>query len=61
MGKYINEFYLISLPRTQNGRDTIWIVVDRLTKMARIIATKTTVTTPALAYQFIDELFSFYG
>ena len=36
-------------------------MVDRLTKMARFIATKTTVTAPELAYQFVDELFRFYG
>ena len=29
--------------------------------MARFIATKTTVTTLELAYQFVDELFHFYG
>ena len=29
--------------------------------MAKFIATKTTVTAPELAYQFIDELFRFYG
>ena len=53
--------FIISLPRTQKGYDTIWVVVDRLTKMARFIATKTTIKTPKLAYQFIDELFRFYG
>ena len=29
--------------------------------MARFIAIKTTVTTPKLAYRFVDELFRFYG
>ena len=29
--------------------------------MARFIATKTRVTTPKLAFQFVDELFRFYG
>ena len=53
--------FIVSLPRTQKGHDAIWVVVDRLTKMARFIATKTTVTAPELAYQFVDELFRFYG
>ena len=39
----------------------IWVVVDRLTKMVRFIVAKTTITTPELAYQFVDELFHFYG
>ena len=39
----------------------IWVVVDRLTKMVRFIVAKTTITTPELTYQFVDELFHFYG
>ena len=46
--------FIVSLPHTQKGHDAIWVVVDRLT-------TKTTVTAPQLAYQFVDELFRFYG
>ena len=29
--------------------------------MTKFIATKTTITTFDLAYQFVDELFRFYG
>ena len=57
----ISMDFIVSLPHTQKGHDAIWVVVDRLTKMARFIATKTTVTAPELAYQFVDELFRFYG
>ena len=57
----ISMDFIVSLPRTQKGHDVIWVVVDRLTKMARFIATKTMVTAPELAYQFVDELFRFYG
>ena len=53
--------FITSLPRTQKGHDAIWVVVDRLTKMARFISTKTTVTANELAYLFVDELFRFYG
>ena len=35
--------------------------MDRLTRMAIFIANKTMITTPELAYQFVDELFHFYG
>ena len=53
----------VSLPRTQKGHNVIWVVVVvyQLIKMARFIANKTTVTTPELVYQFVDELFRFYG
>ena len=53
--------FIVSLPRTQKGHDAVWVVVDTLTKIARFIATKITVTAPELDYQFIDELFRFYG
>ena len=45
---------IVSLPCTKKGHDAIWVVVDRQTK-------KVTVTAPKLAYQFVDELFRFYG
>ena len=53
--------FITCLPPTQKGNDAIWVVVDRLTKMARFIPTKTSVTANELAYLFIDELFRFYG
>jgi hypothetical protein len=53
--------FIVSLPRTQRGHDAIWVVVDQLTKLARFILTKTTVTAKQWAYQFVDELFRFYG
>ena len=61
MGKEIYGF-LVSLPHTHKGQDAIWVVaVDSLTKLARCIRTKTTVSTRQLAYQFIDKLFCFHG
>ena len=36
-------------------------MVDRLTEMARFIATETTITAPELTYQFVDDLFHFFG
>ena len=57
----ISMDFIVSLPRTQRGHDAIWVVVDRLTKLARFIPTTTTVTAQQLPYQFVDELFRFYG
>ena len=42
----------VSLPCTQKGYDVIWVVV-RLTKIARFIPMKSTVTSQDLAYQFV--------
>ena len=41
----ISMDFIVSLPCTQKGHDAIWVVVDRLTKMARFIATKTNIAT----------------
>jgi hypothetical protein len=57
----ISMDFIVSLPHTQWGHDSIWVVVDRLTKLARFIPTKTTVKAHELVYQFVDELFWFYG
>ena len=37
--------FIVDLPRTQKGFDSILVVVDRLTKVAQFIHTTTTVIT----------------
>jgi hypothetical protein len=34
--------FIVGLPRTQAGYDSIWVIVDRLTKVAHFIPVKTT-------------------
>jgi hypothetical protein len=34
--------FIVGLPRTQSGYDSIWVIVDRLTKVAHFIPVKTT-------------------
>jgi hypothetical protein len=41
--------FIVGLPRTQVGYDSIWIRVDRLTKVAHFIAVKTTYSGAKLA------------
>lgn len=40
--------FIIGLPRTRSGYDSIWVVVDRLTKVAHFIPVKTTYTSAKL-------------
>ena len=57
----ISMDFIVGLPNTQRGHDAIWVVVDSLTKMAKFIPTKTTVSTPKLARLFVDQLYHLYG
>jgi hypothetical protein len=34
--------FIVGLPRTQDGYDLIWVIVDHLTKVAHFIPGKTT-------------------
>jgi hypothetical protein len=45
--------FVIGLPRTQSGYDSIWVIVDRLTKVAHFIFVKTTYSGPQLAELYI--------
>jgi hypothetical protein len=41
--------FIMGLPRTQSRCDSLWIIVDRLTKVAHFRPVKTTYTGPQLA------------
>jgi hypothetical protein len=41
--------FIVTLPRTQAGYDSIWVIVDRLTKVAHFIPIKTTYSGAKLA------------
>ncbi|GKF00188.1 putative reverse transcriptase domain, ribonuclease H-like domain, aspartic peptidase domain protein [Tanacetum coccineum] len=40
--KRITMYFVIKLPKTSSGHDTIWVIIDRLTKSAHFIPTKAT-------------------
>ncbi|WVZ71015.1 hypothetical protein U9M48_019642 [Paspalum notatum var. saurae] len=48
--------FIVGLPRTQSGFDSIWVVVDRLTKVAHFIPVKTTYSGAKLA-EFISSTY----
>lgn len=53
--------FITKLPRTSHGYDTIWVVVDRLTKSARFIPVKESFFVDKLAEVYIDEVVKFHG
>ncbi|GJZ68247.1 putative reverse transcriptase domain-containing protein [Tanacetum coccineum] len=53
--------FITKLPKTKSGHDTIWVIVDRLTKSAYFLATREDYSTDRLAKLYIDEIVARYG
>jgi hypothetical protein len=49
------------LPRTQSGYDSIWVIVDRLSKVAHFIPVKTSYSGPQLAELYMLRIVYFHG
>ena len=53
--------FIDGLPRTRLGHDSIWVIVDRLTKSARFIPVKSTRTATKLAELYMKWVVRFHG
>ena len=53
--------FITGLPRTRLGYDSIWVVVDRLTKVAHFIPVKTTYTSAKLAKIYMTRIICLHG
>ncbi|GJT23365.1 putative reverse transcriptase domain-containing protein [Tanacetum coccineum] len=53
--------FVTKLPKTSNRHDTIWVIVDRLTKSAHFIPTKATDSMETLTRLYIKETVSRHG
>nr|GEV69693.1 putative reverse transcriptase domain-containing protein [Tanacetum cinerariifolium] len=53
--------FITKLPKTSNGHDTIWVIVDRLTKSAHFIPTRATDSMETLTRLYIKEIVSWHG
>nr|GEV50147.1 putative reverse transcriptase domain-containing protein [Tanacetum cinerariifolium] len=56
-----NDGFVSKLPKTSSGHDTIWVIVDRLTKSAHFIPTKATDSMETLTRLYIKEIISRHG
>lgn len=54
----ISMDFIVGLPRSPKGNDSIWVIVDRLTKIAHFIAIKTTYQVEKLAKLYMDNVLS---
>jgi transposase InsO family protein len=53
--------FIMGLPRTKSGYDSIWVVVDRLTKVAHFIPVKTTYTSAKLSDIYMKRIVCLHG
>ncbi|KAK1647671.1 hypothetical protein QYE76_065476, partial [Lolium multiflorum] len=53
--------FITGLPKSSKGNDSIWVVVDRLTKVAHFIPVKTTYQGPKLAELYISRIVALHG
>ncbi|EOX99963.1 Uncharacterized protein TCM_009073 [Theobroma cacao] len=59
--EHIAMDFVTGLPRTSGGYDSIWIVVDRLTKSAHFLSVKTTYGAAQYARVYVDEIVRLHG
>ncbi|KAJ0466688.1 putative nucleotidyltransferase, Ribonuclease H [Helianthus annuus] len=57
----ISMDFVTGLPRSQRGNDTIWVIVDRLTKSAHFLPIKETDKFSTLADIYLKEVVSRHG
>jgi hypothetical protein len=53
--------FIVGLPRTQAGYDSIWVIVDRLTKVAHFILIKMTYSGAKLAELYMSRIVCLHG
>ena len=53
--------FVTGLPRTQRKNDVIWVIVDRLTKLAHFLPIRWGCTLDQLAKRYVDEIMRLHG
>ena len=53
--------FISGLPTTQKGHDSIWVIVDHLTKTAHFLPVQTNYRPPQYAEKYIAEIVTLHG
>ena len=57
----INLDFIIGLPCTRRQHESIWVIVDRMTKTSRFLVVKSTYSTEDYAKLYINEIVRLHG
>ncbi|WVZ69122.1 hypothetical protein U9M48_017960, partial [Paspalum notatum var. saurae] len=57
----IHMDFVVGLPRTQKGYDSIWVIIDRFTKSAHFLPVKTAYRANTYAELYIAKIVSLHG
>jgi hypothetical protein len=57
----ISMDFVVGHPRTPKGNDSVWVVVDRLTKVAHFVPVKTRYATEKLAELYVEHILRLHG
>jgi hypothetical protein len=57
----ISMDFVVGLPRTPKGNDSVWVIVDRLTKVAHFVPVKTRYATEKLADLYVEHILRLHG
>ncbi|XP_073056884.1 uncharacterized protein [Primulina eburnea] len=58
---HITMDFVVGLPRTQKGYNSIWVIVDRLTKSSHFLPVKTTYSMNQYADAYVQEIVRLHG
>ena len=53
--------FVLGLPRTRSGNDTLWVIVDRLTKSAKFIPMNNQWDMDQLARAYLKNVVRYHG
>jgi hypothetical protein len=57
----ISMDFIIELPRTQSGYDSLWVIMNRLAKAVHFVSVKTSNTGPQLVELYMSRIVCLHG